>query len=176
MASYWDGGLVTSIYHLQQVAAQTGNADFVARAKDLQTRASTMFFPIVQATLIKGDALQLGYELAEATSSGSTDAPSALGTGETISAAELLWNGGKPNVLFDENTSGQVGSATQEAVVSGDVGANLSAFASDLSSSASELAKNVGLPLVSKATQLLYIMCALLVALLVLFVYERGKS
>lgn len=178
MASYWDEGLITSILRLQTVAKLIADPDFIARANELQQRATAMKFPIVQAPFIKGDALQLGYELAASTGGGSADAPSALGSGDAVTGSKLLWNGGQANVLFDEDTTvgGQVGTPSQEAFVGGDVAENFKAFAGDVSSSANELFKKTGAPVASKFTQITYLLAALLAALAFLYVYEKGKS
>jgi hypothetical protein len=178
MASYWDEGLITSILRLQTVAKTIADPDFIARAAELQQRATNMKFPIVQAPFIKGDALQLGYELAASTGIGNTNAPSTLGTGDAVSGNKLFWNGGQPNVLFDEDNTvgGQVGTPAQEAFTGGDVAANFSAFAGDLSSSANALYPKVGGPVVSKFTQIAYVLAALLAALAFLYVYEKGRS
>lgn len=174
MASYWDTGLETSIYHLEQVATTSGNADFQTRAKALETRLKNQSFPVFQSISIKGDALQLGYDIAAATNTGSNGGNSD----------------GKNNVLFDENTLGGAVAGNQEGIVSGDVGANVGALASDVGSTASDEAASVAHaaqqlasgaapyvgPLLAKITQVLYIFMALLIALAVLYTYEKGKS
>lgn len=178
MASYWDEGLITSILRVQTVAKLIADPDFIARANELQQRATDMKFPIVQAPFIKADTLQLGYELAASTGIGSTSAPSALGSGDTVTGAKLLWNGGQPNVLFDEDNTigGQVGTPQQEAEVGGNVAANFAALGRDVASSANALYPKLGAPVASKLTQIAYLLVALLVALAVLFVYEKGKA
>lgn len=164
MGTFWDEGIETSIYHLEAVAATTSNATFVSRAKDLQTRLTDQWFPVVQAISIKGDALQLGYDLAAATNTGTVGPDSS-----------------NPNVLFDADTTlgGKVGTNAQEAAVGGDVGQNLSEFGQDTVKSASQLADKLHLPnlptIAAKATHILYLLAALLVVLAVLYVYERGK-
>jgi hypothetical protein len=192
MASYWDEGIVSSIYHLQAIAAQvaqsaaatiaTGGSDqvaiatasdYVTRAKALQTRAEAQWFPLIQSLSIKGDALQLGYELAKATGKGTLTGDAAVAPDGTLIPAAQNYN-----VLFDQDTTtgGAVGTPAQELAVGGDVTQNLSEFGKDLTSSASKLATNYGLPVAAKVTQLLYLIAALLVVLCVLFVYEKGKS
>lgn len=178
MASYWDEGIVTSVLRLQTVAKTTGVADYIARANKLQTSLTGQILPVVTAPFIRGDALQLGYELAAATSGGSTNAPSALSTGDTVTGWKLFWNGGSPNVLFDEDTTigGQVGSPAQEAIVGGNVAANVSALADDFSSSTSDLFKNYGAPAASKLKWIAWALVVMVALLLVLYTYEAGKS
>lgn len=168
--SYWDEGIVTSVYHLQQVAATTGDADLIARAHDLQLRLQNQWFPVVQALGIKGDALQLGYELAQRTGQGSVNSSQTLLYGNETTPNSSA------NVLYDLDTTagGQVGTAQQEAFVGGDVGANLSALGDDLSSSASDLGK-VGHVVASQTTKLLYLLAVLLVALVALYGFNTVR-
>lgn len=107
MATFWDEGLQTSIYRLESLARTMGNAELLRRATDLENRLKNQWFPVLESIGIRSDALALGEELAKVT-----------GTGK----------GWGPNVLYEEDTTkgGIVGTASQEAAVSGDIGANLS--------------------------------------------------
>lgn len=178
MASFWDEGPVSSVYHLQQVAKTSGDAGFIARAAALQTRLEAMTLPTFQSPFILGDALQLGYELAAATSTGSTSAPS-VGLFTYLPVAKELWfNGGSPNVLFDEDSTigGVVGTPTQEAVEGGDVLANVKELGQDLSKSSSTVFKNYGAPVASKAKYFAYALIALVVLLLFFYTYESARA
>lgn len=166
MATFWDEGLETSIYHLEQVAATlTTDATFTTRAKALETRLKNQWFPIVESISIKGDALELGYDLAAATNTGTVGSDSS-----------------KPNVLFDQDTTigGKVGTDAQELAVGGDVTQNALEFGQDVTKSAQQLANTLHLPnlptVASYATKFLYLLAGLLVLLAVLYVYERGKA
>lgn len=159
MPTFLDEGLQTAIYRLEVVAGQTANQSFVLRAKDLERRLTNQWFPVIEAPFIKGDAIALGEELATATGMGS---------------------GNPRNVLYDQDTTlgGPVGTVQQEAQVSGDVVANIEAGASDVGSSASELASNVAAAAPVVGHQLLIYLRWLLLALallVVFYVYEKAK-
>lgn len=154
MSTYLDEGLVTAVYRLEVVAAQTGDPSYIARAKDLENRLKSQWFPPLQAPFIRSDALQLGYELAQAATLGSPD-PAG---GDT-----------RPNVLYDvdDTLGGPVGTPMQEKFVSGDVGASVQAISDDLATSWSEFAQKSATA-TTKLTQYTLLALAVLLVLLVL--------
>jgi hypothetical protein len=156
VATYWQEGILSSVRALQVAAAAASNPDWIARANDLQQRLQTQIFPPLQSLLIKGDALKLGQEIAAATGAGVTDPNDPNST--------------TPNILYLQDTTvgGPVGTPQQEAFSGGDVGANLSAFGSDLSSSARELASAS-----FDASKYVFYAAAALLALYVAVIFRR---
>jgi hypothetical protein len=159
MATFWDEGLVTSVYRLQALARTYANAGWIDRAAQLERDLKGQWFPIFGSIPIKSDALALGEEIAKATGTGA---------------------GWGPNVLYEEDRTlgGRVGTVEQEAVVSGDIGANIGAFGSDVATTVEEEAHAVAAATPVLGHQLAIYGKWLLFALAVLvvfYVYERAK-
>jgi hypothetical protein len=160
MATFKDEGLETSVYRCEFVAAQTGNASFQTRAKDLERRLKDQWVPFFGSISIWSDTMKLGEELATATGLGA-------GSPRNILLAE------------DDTIGGRVGTAAQEDFVSGGAIAGASAAFEDVGSSVVELPETlakvapvIGNGLLTYGKYLLVV----LGLLLVFYVWVRAKG
>lgn len=109
-------GLVDSVYALEQAAAPLGNAEVTRLVTELRRDVLSAWFPVLSAPLNMHKAEAIGSAIAEIT-------------------------GSNPLDVDDSTPWAGVETPDRAAFSNGELGANLSAAASDIAASASEAAQ-----------------------------------